>query len=471
MSLIDQIPQDFYRIFGTKNREHYLWILKEIYEEHTRGYAAFGLTAPECRQVIEQAMHRRKMLWEREDEEELEREQQSQGFKMSASTVLQTLTRWGWIVQEYDDRLDEYLITFPEYSQLFLDILGRLYQQDSEMERQSILAVYSALYTYQMDRDRNKDFLRAALRSARGLSHMLGSMQEGMYRYFEKLSASGSFLEIQQILIEEINNQSSRQYAILTTTDSFYRYKESIREMISMIYAQNDERREELERGRSQCDPGKAEVEYRRYELLLQSCQESAHLLSFLEREFDQIEKKYNRLIELKTSFAKRALARIHYRLQEGTGDADNLLSLIRMISTGPRGNEVLERLAGRMQFSQRYLQMSEQSFYKRRKQGEPEYMEVEIASEESAEMDDFVPEPMYTKSEIRAFKQENTRDGRFEITPEKIRSVEDLEKLLFLWQEETGSSQSTSRIELGEEMDAADGMRFTRICIEEEEA
>ena len=114
---------------------------------------------------------------------------------------------------------------------------------------------------------------------------------------------------------------------------------------------------------------------------------------------------------------------------------------------------------------------MSEQSFYKRRKQGEPEYMEVEIASEESAEMDDFVPEPMYTKSEIRAFKQENTRDGRFEITPEKIRSVEDLEKLLFLWQEETGSSQSTSRIELGEEMDAADGMRFTRISIEEEEA
>lgn len=32
-----------------------------------------------------------------------------------------------------------------------------------------------------------------------------------------------------------------------------------------------------------------------------------------LEREFDMIERKYNKLIEQKTVFAKRALARIHY--------------------------------------------------------------------------------------------------------------------------------------------------------------
>ena len=51
------------------------------------------------------------------------------------------------------------------------------------------------------------------------------------------------------------------------------------------------------------------------------------------EREFDLIEKKYNRLIELKTVFARRALARIHYILQEGSAQEDQTLVLINLLT------------------------------------------------------------------------------------------------------------------------------------------
>ena len=54
-----------------------------------------------------------------------------------------------------------------------------------------------------------------------------------------------------------------------------------------------------------------------------------------VEREFDLIEKKYNRLIELKTVFARRALARIHYLLQEGAGVEDSTLALIGLLNHG----------------------------------------------------------------------------------------------------------------------------------------
>ena len=62
-----------------------------------------------------------------------------------------------------------------------------------------------------------------------------------------------------------------------------------------------------------------------------------------MEREFDLIEKKYNRLIELKTVFARRALARIHYLLQEGAGAEDSTLELIGLLNNSGKKNALLE--------------------------------------------------------------------------------------------------------------------------------
>ena len=64
-----------------------------------------------------------------------------------------------------------------------------------------------------------------------------------MRAYFDELSRMKDFIGIQKVLIKEINNSDSRRYAILTTTDSFYRYKEAVKELISKILNQNDDRR------------------------------------------------------------------------------------------------------------------------------------------------------------------------------------------------------------------------------------
>ena len=53
-----------------------------------------------------------------------------------------------------------------------------------------------------------------------------------MRAYFDELSRMKDFIGIQKVLIKEINNSDSRRYAILTTTDSFYRYKEAVKELI-----------------------------------------------------------------------------------------------------------------------------------------------------------------------------------------------------------------------------------------------
>ena len=60
-----------------------------------------------------------------------------------------------------------------------------------------------------------------------------------------------NFIGIQKVLVEEINNSDSKKYAILTTTDSFYRYKEAVKELVSQILRENDQKREQLVKERT----------------------------------------------------------------------------------------------------------------------------------------------------------------------------------------------------------------------------
>lgn len=54
------------------------------------------------------------------------------------------------------------------------------------------------------------------------------------------LSRQKDFRGIQDVLVKEINNSDSRKYAILTTTDSFYRYKEAVKELLDRNLQEND---------------------------------------------------------------------------------------------------------------------------------------------------------------------------------------------------------------------------------------
>ena len=46
--------------------------------------------------------------------------------------------------------------------------------------------------------------------------------------------------------MKEINNSDSKKYAILTTTDSFYRYKEAVKELIDQNLVENEDRYQEI---------------------------------------------------------------------------------------------------------------------------------------------------------------------------------------------------------------------------------
>ena len=70
MILKKKIPNDFYKLFRTKNREAYMQFVTAIYEENNEVYASLGLTQEECVLIIENTIEKSKIVWQEEDDME-----------------------------------------------------------------------------------------------------------------------------------------------------------------------------------------------------------------------------------------------------------------------------------------------------------------------------------------------------------------------------------------------------------------
>ena len=332
MNLISRIPKEFYKVFGSKYMEFYMQFLVALYEESSQSYSLLGLTEGECQAIINEQLARMTLDW---SEERFDEEGELLTRSNMAMISLRHFEDWGWLRRDYDETLNSYVVSFPEYSQLYVELFRSLYSDEDSKERESVLAVYSHLYTYSSDREKNNDILKSALHTSRSLLQMLANMQEGMRGYFDELSRQRSFLGIQEVLVKEINNSDSQKYAILTTTDSFYRYKEAVKELIEKNLGENETRREgfverlrelQVQAARQEQEDSKAQgenptaesvqgvqskltIQRYRLERAVKLCDEANEMLYRISREFDAIERRYNMLIEQKTVFANRAAA------------------------------------------------------------------------------------------------------------------------------------------------------------------
>lgn len=393
---------------------------------------------------------------------------------------------WGWLRRDYDETLNSYVVSFPEYSQLYVELFRNLYSDEDSKERESVLAVYSHLYTYSSDREKNNDILKSALHTSRSLLQMLANMQEGMRGYFDELSSQRSFLGIQEVLVKEINNSDSQKYAILTTTDSFYRYKEAVKELIEKNLGENETRREgfveklmdiqvqlareEQEKSEERNVQNKLSIQRYRLERAVKLCDEANEMLYRISREFDAIERRYNMLIEQKTVFASRAAARIRYILMEGAVEEDQTIAFVNLLTQSEKRDEILDKLSQKMKLTEPYRVMNEKSLYQRRDRKKEAFVPqavTEVTEQaDSEEMNEYVLKPLYTQKEIREFRKQNEQDGNFIVTKDTVKSMEDLEKLFLVWQDATEVAEGTEEIEVGEELENENGLRFSKLVI-----
>ena len=464
MNIKSRIPKEFYKLFHSKYMEYYQLVLMRLYEESGQSYSLLGLTEEECKDIINEKITTFTMDWSKE---QIEDEGELLTRSNMASIMLRRLEEWGWLRQDYDEALNQYVVSFPDYSQIYVDVFQRIYSEDSSMERENILAIYSHLFTYSSDKEKNNDILRSALQTSKTLLQMLTNMQEGIRGYFEELSQKNTFIGIQQVLVNEINNTDSKKYAILTTQDSFYRYKEEVKELIDKIIAENEVRKlAYIEEGVSLEEKSMARF---RNERRIASCEEAMEILLQLNREFDRIEKRYNMLIDQKRIFAKRAAARIRYVLVEGGIEEDRTKVLVKLLNNSKKKDEIIDALADKLGLTDRYEVVKENSFARPRESKKRDFAPQMIAKQTehtSTDLNDFVVKPLYSKKELKDFREKNEVDGIFKVTQETVSSIEELEKLLFVWQEATEVSGKAVDIEIGEEFTTQEGLKYSGFSI-----
>ena len=457
--------------------------LVAVYEESSQSYSLLGLTEGECQAIMNEQLARMTLDW---SEERFDEEGELLTRSNMAMISLRHFEDWGWLRRDYDETLNSYVVSFPEYSQLYVELFRNLYSDEDSKERESVLAVYSHLYTYSSDREKNNDILKSALHTSRALLQMLANMQEGMRGYFDELSSQRSFLGIQEVLVKEINNSDSQKYAILTTTDSFYRYKEAVKELIEKNLGENETRREgfveklrdiqvqlareEQEKSEERNVQNKLSIQRYRLERAVKLCDEANEMLYRISREFDAIERRYNMLIEQKTVFASRAAARIRYILMEGVVEEDQTIAFVNLLTQSEKCDEILDKLSQKMKLTEPYRVMNEKSLYQRRDRKKEAFVPqavTEVTEQaDSEEMNEYVLKPLYTQKEIREFRKQNEQDGNFIVTKDTVKSMEDLEKLFLVWQNATEVAEGTEEIEVGEELENENGLRFSKLVI-----
>lgn len=458
-----RIPKEFYKLFASKYMEYYQLILITLYEETSHSYSLLGLTEEECQDIIDEKIATFTMDW---SQEQLEDEGELLTRSNMASVMLRRLEEWGWLHRDYDETLNQYVVSFPDYSQMFVDVFDRLFQEEGSMERESILAIYSHLFTYSSDREKNNEILKSALLTSRTLLQMLTNMQEGIRGYFESLSGKNTFLGVQEVLVGEMNNTYSAKYAILTTTDSFYRYKEEVKELIDKNLSENEIRKQTLVAKKEELKQDTPA--WYRNERMIASCEEAMEILFQINREFDSVERRYNRLIDQKRIFAKRAAARIRYILVEGNVEEDRTKALVRLLNRSEKRDEILEKLGKGFGLTERFQVIKEKSFA-RPKDGERTAFapqKVVTETEGTEQLEDFVVGPLYTQAELKEFRKENEVDGIFQVTDKTVQNMEDLEKLLFVWQDATEMASGSWDVEIGEEFQTKDGMKYSGFSI-----
>lgn len=431
MQLRFEIPDKFWGLFRSVNREAYMEALLNINEEYQ--YSNYFLTREVCIQVLSD-MYIKKHFQLKQEEDETEFDL----LETPASRTLKWLLRTGWLKKLEDYNTLATNIVIPDYAAIFIDAFERLGSEDMEETEIYIQNVYATLFSFQNDSRVNLSMLRTALVNTRRLNKALQDMLHNMDKFFGRLLDQQSYHDLLKEHLEGYVEEIVRKkYHILKTSDNFYIYKTDIKKCLRDMRENEEWIGLVRERSKAMGDTKDDVVD----------------LLDMIERGFDDIEHRISNMDKEHTKYVRATVTRLNYLLSGETDTKGLVVQLLNQISAAVteeqntqvenRGNgysyeEMLQLTGERMNMS--LLEMlSEKSLYKRRKPRED--FISQMAEDETIE--DLNREDVlklnrilqrYSKQEIEAFIEEHMKDDVMDVEKLKIADEESFEKLILAY-------------------------------------
>lgn len=443
MQMRFEVPDTFWSLFRSVNRDVYIEALLTINEEYQ--YNNYFLTREACIQVLSD-MNARKRFELKREEDETEYDM----LETPSSRILNWLLRKGWLKKIEDYNTLATNIVIPDYSAIFIDAFERLTSEDMEETEVYIQNVYATLFSFKNDYRVNLNMLRTALINTRRLNKALQDMLHNMDKFFARLLDQKSYGELLHEHLEGYVEEIVRKkYHILKTSDNFYIYKMDIKKVLREM--REDEEWIETVRNRSRAQGDTRE--------------DVLDLLDMIERGFDDIEHRISNMDKEHTKYVRATVTRLNYLLSGETDTKGLVVQLLNRMAASGDYEEMLKRTGEKMNLS--LLEMiSEKSLYKRRKRRQdfisqmaPEEVAEDLDREDVLKLNKI--QARYSKRQIEEFIEEHMDGEVMDAAKLKVSDEEAFEKLILAYDLSTRRNSKYMVIQEEPEMVEQGGYRY----------
>lgn len=457
MSLIKEIPEHFWGLFRSCNREIYMEALLRINEEYE--YSNYYLSREVCIQTLNECFALRGIgLKQDELEEELDL------LEPAATRVLNWLLKTGWLRKVEDFSAGTANIVIPDYAAVMIEAMEKLTSEETDETQIYIQNVYAILFSLKNDARANAGLLDTALVNTRRLNKALQDMLHNMDKFFGSLLERQAYGELLRDHLEGyVEEVVRRKYHILKTTDNFYIYKADIKRWIGAMREDSAWISGLCARSVRPARPGSDAVKG-----LTEA--DVVEKLDIIEKGFDDIEHRIANMDKEHSKYVRATVSRLNYLLNEDDDMKGLVIQLLNRLSAGAQREAMITAVGAGMNLSQVDI-LSDQSLYKKRKKKadfQDSLQEEEAAKELSREeiLDLNKIRKRYSRKQIEEFIDSRMTDGMLAVTAETVRGEEDFEKLILAYDYSVQKKSRFQVLEAGEEPDMVEngGYRYPKL-------
>lgn len=228
-NLFLEIPDSFWGLFRSRNRQVYIDALLQINEEYQ--YSNYYLSREICIQTLSDYFAKTRVVMVQDElEDELDM------LEPLSTRILNWLLKAGWLRKVDDYHNMTVNIVIPDYAAVFVDAFTHLAGEDEDATQVYIQNVYAILFAFKNDPRCNISLLKTALINTRKLNKTLQDMLHNMDRFFASLLEQKNYGDLlREHLDGYVEEIVRKKYHILKTSDNFYLYKTDIKQWLSQM--------------------------------------------------------------------------------------------------------------------------------------------------------------------------------------------------------------------------------------------
>lgn len=441
MQLLYEIPDAFWSLFRSVNRETYIEALLTIHEEYQ--YNNYFLSREVCIQVLSD-LYAQKRFSLKPEEQETEFDM----LETPAARILNWLIRAQWLKKIDDFHTMSTNIVIPDYAAVFIEALERLTTEEPEETEVYIQNVYATLFSFQNDPKASLAMLKTALVNTRKLNKALQDMLHNMDKFFARLLEQRFYGDLlSEHLDGYVEAVVNKKYHILKTSDNFYIYKMDIKQC---LYELRENEAWEV-KGFDAKDTD-----------------EMLDLLDQIERGFDDIEHRIANMDKEHTKYVRATVNRLNYLLSQESDMKGLIAQLLNYLGPGPKEERKLKQVAEKMNLSQVEV-LSDKSLYKKRRPRvdfisrlEAQEVEKDLSREDVLKLNRI--QTRYSKEQIEAFIEAHMENEVMDAGRIDLSDDTEFEQLILAYDYSTRRNSKYKVLEEEPEMVEQGGYKYPRL-------